>query len=89
MLPTLGGTLGGIASSTSPSTALFGQPLFAGLPKLPDGSPEETAMPTTLMGVNSAAGATGTSSLGGGGSGLFFGPLSGGEDGGNGALDRA
>ena len=55
---------------------------------LPDGSSEDLAMPAALLGVNATAATAGTSSLGGG-SGLFFGPLSGGEDGGNGTLDRA
>ena len=36
-----GDNSGNAAPSTSPSNALFAKPLFQGLPKLPDGSPED------------------------------------------------
>lgn len=101
-----GGLLGsGMAPSTSQPSALFAQPLFQGLPKLPDGSPEGGAtapsndMNSLLGQFNSVAGGAPSSSSLGGGSGLLFGPLGGGgalatpldgtKDTQSGSLDRA
>ena len=71
----------GLAPSTSLSSTLFAQPLFQGLPNLPDDSTEEAAATapglTSLYGKKDSAGVPGLSSLGGG-SGLIFGPLGGG-----------
>ena len=77
---------GGQAPSTSSSSALFAQPLFQGLPKLPDDSPEEVyraapgqTLASALLGDGEATGGKSASSLGGG-AGLVFGPLGGGQE---------
>lgn len=75
----LGDAPSSTVSSTSPSPgALFAQPLFKGLPKLSDGSPEDPAVlstSATLGGIQ--VGTSSSTSMGGGPPGLFFGPLGG------------